>query len=84
LFVARQHQGAPLVNRNVPALLIRQLSGLPKAPIGYRPSTETFNKQFHQLKAPRQKKVAFEVRTRSVFFGITDEEAKQFEESPKQ
>ena len=34
--------------------------------IGYRPGTETFNKQFHKLKA-RVKKSGVEVRTRSGF-----------------
>ena len=50
--------------------------------IGYRPSTETFNKQFHKLKA-RVKKGGFEVRTRSGFFGISEEEAKQLKKTPK-
>jgi VWFA-related protein len=44
--------------------------------IGYRPSTETFDKQFHKLKA-RVKKDGLEVRTRSGFFGISEEERKQ-------
>ncbi len=44
--------------------------------IGYRPSTETFNKKFNKLKA-RVKKEGLEVRTRSGFFGISDEETKQ-------
>jgi VWFA-related protein len=51
--------------------------------IGYRPSTETFNKQFHKLKA-RVKKDGFEVRTRSGFFGMSEEEAKQLKETSKQ
>lgn len=51
--------------------------------IGYRPSTETFNKQFHKLKA-RVKKGGFEVRTRSGFFGMSEEEAKQLKETSKQ
>jgi VWFA-related protein len=50
--------------------------------IGYRPSTETFNKQFHKLKA-RVKTGGFEVRTRSGFFGISEEEAKKLKESSK-
>jgi VWFA-related protein len=50
--------------------------------IGYRPSTETFNKQFHKLKA-RVKKGGFEVRTRSGFFGMSEEEAKQLQEASK-
>jgi VWFA-related protein len=44
--------------------------------IGYRPSEETFNKRFHKLKA-RVKKGGFEVRTRSGFFGMSEEEAKR-------
>ena len=44
--------------------------------IGYRPSTETFNKKFHKLKA-RVNKGSFEVRTRSGFFGISEKETKQ-------
>ena len=51
--------------------------------IGYRPSNETFNKQFHKLKA-RVKKGGLEVRTRSGFFGMTEEEAKKLKESSKQ
>ena len=51
--------------------------------IGYRPSTDTFNKRFHKLKA-RVKKGGFEVRTRSGFFGMSEEEAKQLKETSKQ
>ena len=51
--------------------------------IGYRPSTETFNKQFHKFKA-RVKKDGFEVRTRSGFFGISEDEAKKLKNTPKQ
>ena len=51
--------------------------------IGYRPSTETFNKKFHKLKA-RVKTGGFEVRTRSGFVGISEEEAKQLKETSQQ
>ena len=51
--------------------------------MGYRPSTETFDKQFHKLKA-RVKTGGFEVRTRSGFFGISEEEAKRLKETSKQ
>ena len=51
--------------------------------IGYRPSTETFDKKFHKLKA-RVKKGGFDVRTRSGFVGISEEEAKQLKETSKQ
>ncbi len=50
--------------------------------LGYRPSTETFNKKFRKLKA-RVKKDGFEVRTRSGFFGISEEEAKQLKKTSK-
>ena len=50
--------------------------------IGYRPTTETFNKEFHKLKA-RVKKGGYEVRTRSGFFGMSEEEAKQLRQSTK-
>lgn len=51
--------------------------------IGYRPSTETFDKKFHKLKA-RVKKGGLEVRTRSGFFGMTEEEAKVLKGTSKQ
>ena len=51
--------------------------------IGYRPSTETFDKKFHKFKA-RVKKGGFEVRTRSGFFGMTEEDAKRMKPTAKQ
>lgn len=42
--------------------------------IGYRPATETFNRRFHTIKV-RVKRPGLTVRTRSGFFGMTDEEA---------
>ena len=47
--------------------------------IGYRPSTETFNKSFHKIRA-RVKLAGHEVRTRSGFFGVSEEEAKRLKE----
>ena len=47
--------------------------------IGYRPSTETFNKSFHKIRA-RVKLSGHEVRTRSGFFGVSEEEAKRLKE----
>lgn len=44
--------------------------------IGYRPSTETFDKRFHKIRA-RVKKSGHEVRTRSGFYGLTEEDAKR-------
>ncbi|HEX5964921.1 MAG TPA: VWA domain-containing protein [Pyrinomonadaceae bacterium] len=48
--------------------------------IGYRPSTETFDKKFHKIRA-RVKKSGLEVRTRSGFFGMSEEEAKRLKET---
>lgn len=49
--------------------------------IGYRPSTETFDKRFHKIRA-RVKKSGYEVRTRSGFFGVSEEEAKRLKQTP--
>ena len=50
--------------------------------IGYRPTEETFNKQFHKIRA-RVKKPGHEVRTRSGFFGMSEEEAKRLRQTKK-
>ena len=42
--------------------------------IGYRPTDETFNRQFHQIKA-KVKRSGMTLRTRYGFFGVTEEEA---------
>ena len=43
--------------------------------IGYRPTSETFNRRFHHIKA-RVKRSGFTVRTREGFFGVTDDVAR--------
>jgi VWFA-related protein len=48
--------------------------------IGYRPSTETFDKRFHKISA-RVKKSGHTVRTRSGFFGFSEEDAKHLKEN---
>ncbi len=50
--------------------------------IGYRPTEETFNKKFHKLTA-RVKKPGHEVRTRSGFLGMTEDEAKRLKEKKR-
>lgn len=45
--------------------------------IGYRPTDETFNRQFHHLKA-KVKRSGMEIRTRYGFFGVTEEEANRY------
>lgn len=44
--------------------------------IGYRPTDETFNRQFHHLKA-KVKRSGMTIRTRFGFFGVTEEEAER-------
>lgn len=43
--------------------------------LGYRPSEQTFNRRFHQIKA-RVKQRGLTLRTREGFFGITEDEAR--------
>jgi VWFA-related protein len=42
--------------------------------LGYRPTEETFNRQFHQIKA-KVKRSGMTLRTRYGFFGVSEEEA---------
>lgn len=44
--------------------------------IGYRPSDETFNRQFHHIKA-KVKRSGMSLRTRFGFMGVTEEEAER-------
>jgi hypothetical protein len=44
--------------------------------IGYRPTEETFNRNFHQIKA-KVKRAGMTLRTRYGFFGVTEEEAER-------
>jgi len=49
--------------------------------LGYRPSTETFNKRFHHIKA-KAKKSGVDVRTRFGFYGVSEEDVKLRRPSP--
>ena len=42
--------------------------------LGYRPTEETFNRKFHQIKA-KVRRSGMTLRTRAGFFGVTEEEA---------
>jgi hypothetical protein len=42
--------------------------------LGYRPTEETFNRQFHQIKA-KVKRSGMTIRTRFGFYGVSEEEA---------
>lgn len=44
--------------------------------IGYRPTEETFNRKFHHIQA-KVNRSGMTVRTRSGFYGVTEEEAKR-------
>src|SRR5690242_12090958 len=44
--------------------------------LGYRPTDETFNRQFHQIKA-KVKRSGFDVRTRFGFWGLSEEDVKR-------
>lgn len=46
--------------------------------LGYKPGSETFNRSFHNIKAS-VKRQGLTVRTRSGFYGITEEEARASE-----
>jgi VWFA-related protein len=43
--------------------------------LGYRPSDQTFNRHFHQIKA-RVKQKGLTLRTRAGFYGVTEDEAR--------
>lgn len=48
--------------------------------LGYRPTEETFNRQFHQIKV-KVKRSGMTARSRFGFFGVTEEEARRAQPS---
>ena len=50
--------------------------------IGYRPTDETFNRQFHQIKA-KVKRSGMTLRTRFGFYGVSEEEANRSRLTPR-
>lgn len=72
--IARQTGGFQIRNSNSFELdrILEDQSGYYL--IGYRPTEETFNRRFHQIKA-RVKRSSMTLRTRFGFFGVTEEEA---------
>ena len=50
--------------------------------LGYRPTDETFNKEFHHIKA-KVKRSGMTLRTRFGFFGVSEEEAARSRPSPR-
>ena len=73
--IARQTGGFQIRNSNNFGLdrIMQDQSGYYL--LGYRPSTETFNKRFHRIKA-KVKKSGVDVRTRFGFYGVSEEEVK--------
>ena len=73
--LARQTGGFQIHNSNAFGLdrIMQDQSGYYL--LGYRPSTETFNRRFHHLKA-KVKKSGVDVRTRFGFYGVSEEEVK--------
>ena len=50
--------------------------------IGYRPTEETFNRRFHHIKA-KLKRGGMSVRTRYGFYGVTEEDMKKAQPTPR-
>lgn len=75
LKIARQTGGFQVTNSNSFELdrIMEDQSGYYL--IGYRPSEETFNREFHQITA-KVKRSGMTVRTRYGFYGVTEEEVK--------
>ena len=92
MMMARSHllqlrrEGAELVAKKTGGFQIRNSNGFQLDRIledqsgyyllGYRPTEETFNRQFHQIKV-KVKSSRLTVRTRSGFYGVTEEEARR-------
>ncbi|HXD29502.1 MAG TPA: VWA domain-containing protein [Pyrinomonadaceae bacterium] len=72
--LAKQTGGVLLRNTNDFQGIMEDLQGYYL--IGYKPDADTFNRRFHRLKA-RVKRNGFEVRTRTGFYGITEDEARE-------
>jgi len=50
--------------------------------IGYRPTDETFNREFHHIKA-KVKRSGMKLRTRFGFVGVTEEDATRYRPTPR-
>ncbi len=84
-------EGADMIARQTGGFLIRNSNdlGIQRVMddqrgyylIGYRPSDQTFNRRFHQIKAT-VKRNGFTVRTRAGFYGVTEDEARSPELTP--
>ena len=92
LALLRGREGADMIARQTGGFLIRNSNdlGIQRVMddqrgyylIGYRPSDQTFNRRFHQIKATVKRK-GFTVRTRAGFYGVTEDEARSPELTPR-
>jgi VWFA-related protein len=83
--LARGREGSDLIARQTGGFLIKNSNdfGLKRIMedqqgyylIGFRPAEETFNRNFHHIRA-RVKRSGFTVRTRAGFYGFTSEQAR--------
>ena len=82
LLLAKQTGGFQITNSNGLQLerILEDQSGYYL--LGYRPSEETFNRQFHQIKA-KVKHSGMTLRTRYGFFGVSEDEANRGRLTPK-
>jgi VWFA-related protein len=86
LELIRRREGADLLSKDTGGFLIRNSNDFQLSRImddqqgyyllGYRPSTETFNRHFHHISA-KVKRSGLSIRTRKGFYGFTEDEANQ-------
>ncbi|HJT67180.1 MAG TPA: hypothetical protein VJ749_12040 [Pyrinomonadaceae bacterium] len=93
LFLLQQRrEGAELLAKKTGGFQVRNSNGFQLDRIledqrgyyllGYRPTDETFNRQFHQI-AAKVKRAGLSVRTRFGFWGVSEEDAKRAMLSPR-
>jgi VWFA-related protein len=80
--IARQTGGFQIRNTNSYQLdrIVEDQSGYYL--LGYRPTDETFNRRFHQIKA-KVKRSGMTLRTRFGFYGVSEEEANRAKPTPR-
>jgi len=92
LMLQQRREGAALLAKKTGGFQVRNSNGFQLDRIledqsgyyllGYRPTDETFNRQFHQIKA-KVKRSGLTVRTRFGFWGVSEEDAKRTTLSPR-
>jgi VWFA-related protein len=92
LMLQQRREGAAMLAKKTGGFQVRNSNGFQLDRIledqsgyyllGYRPTDETFNRQFHQIKA-KVKRSGLTVRTRFGFWGVSEEDAKRTTLSPR-